>query len=158
MRREIGTRLVAVILFASLPPILGGCPYVLGEWVPTSTIQAFLRGQTREEAIRTIDEAMTASAFHRVGTATDARLADRTVAIEFMALAGNPDAEVTIEERIGGSRVCIQFRGVMGQDGFPPSVKAEIVRVRAALESKVGKPYVAGAPCDAEPYWPVATF
>jgi len=157
VQRRIGRRLLAAILFACLPPVLGGCPYVLGEGVPTSTVQAFLRGQTREEAIRALDEAMTASGFHRVGAVTDARPAGRTVAIGFMTPAGDPYADVTIEERTGGSRVCIQFPGAMGQDGFPPSVKAEIARVRATLESKVGKPYVAGAPCDAEPYWRVST-
>ena len=154
-------RLLAALLPLSLASILDGCIFFIGDPVPGMAIQVYAPKQTREDAARTVDEAMAAAGLKEAAawqTAIPGVGAESKISTYFMM----PDrrtavsATVDIEGRPRGVRVCMRITGPMGDDEFEPTAKASIARLRAALIERFGDAYVATTPCSQEPYWPGA--
>ena len=135
-------------LSVALLPILTGCFIFIGDPSPvTKEIQVFARQQTKDEAARTVDAMML-----RIG----ARRASQSPFISFTMQDGRTSVGASIESRPRGVRICIDIVGPMGNDELEANTKADIARLETALIDSFGKGYVAGAPCNSEPYWPVA--
>jgi hypothetical protein len=152
-------RLLAVFSSLSVPSILGGCFFFIGDPVPGTAIQAYAPKQTREEAARTVDEAMAAAGLKGAGgwqTVSPGVSSEKEMATYFMMPDKRTALSATIEGRPHGARVCVRITGPMGKDELEPNAKAGVARLRAALIERFGEAYVTATPCSQEPYWPGA--
>jgi hypothetical protein len=153
-------RLLAALLPLSFPSILGGCFFFIGDPIPIMAIQAYAPKQTKEDAARTVDEAMVAAGLKGAAgwqTVSPGVGAESKIISHSMMPDTRAGVSVMIEGLSRGARICIQITGRTGDDEFEPNAKAGMARLRAALIERFGEDYVTATPCSQEPYWPGAT-